>query len=148
MSLWDHINDQPNDDSFCSITERVQSNAALAITGTSKGTSQWKIYKELGFESLKFRRWFRHVWFFYKLRSTQTPMYLHNFIPSGSCIDKTHVQAQVETYYCRIDLFEYSFFPYNIVEWYKLETTLRNAKLYLIFRNSLLKIGRPIQRFY
>ena len=75
----------------------------------------------------------------------QTPKYLYNFIPSGNCIYNTHNQDQVETYYCRTDLFKCSFFPYTIVEWNKLGITLSNAKLSLIFRNSLLKIGRPIQ---
>ena len=36
--------------------EKVQYNAALAITGAIKGTSLLKLYKELGSESLKFRR--------------------------------------------------------------------------------------------
>ena len=36
--------------------ERIQYNATLAITGAIKGTSQSKLYCELGFESLKFRR--------------------------------------------------------------------------------------------
>ena len=35
------------------------------------------------------------------------------------------------------------FFPYSIIEWNKLD--LRNGKSFLKFRNSLLKIGRPIQ---
>ena len=58
------IYDQPNNDSFCNMIERVQYNAALAITGAIKGTSQLKTYKELGLESLKFRRWFRRLCFF------------------------------------------------------------------------------------
>ena len=65
---------------------RAQCNAAPAITGAIKGISQLKIYKGLGFESLKFRRWFRCLCFFYKLRSTETPKYLFNTIPSGNCI--------------------------------------------------------------
>ena len=48
--------------------EKVQYNAALAITGAIKGTSQLKLYKELSFESLKFRRWFRRLCLFYKLK--------------------------------------------------------------------------------
>ena len=47
--------------------ERVQYNAALAIIGAIKGNFKLKIYKELGFESLKFRRWFRRLCFFYKI---------------------------------------------------------------------------------
>ena len=53
------IYDQPNDGSFYTKIERIQYNAALAITGAIKGTSQTKLYKKLGLESLKFRRWFR-----------------------------------------------------------------------------------------
>ena len=37
------------------------------------------------------------------------------------------------------------FFPYSIIEWNKLDINWRNAKSFLIFRNSLLKIGRPMQ---
>ena len=57
---------------------------------------------------------------------------------------KTHNQDNTETY-CRTDLFKYSFFPYMIVEWNKLDVTVGNAKSFLIFKNLLLKIGRPIQ---
>ena len=56
VDYGDTIYDHPNNDSFDDMTERVQYNAALAITGEIKGTSQLKLYKELGFESLKFRR--------------------------------------------------------------------------------------------
>ena len=139
------IYDQPNNDSFCEMIERVQYNAALAITGAIKGTSQLKLYKELGFESLKFRRWFRHLCFLYKLRTTQLPKYLYDLIPKGSRTYYTRNQDKIETYYCRTDLFKYSFFPYTIVEWNKVDVTVRNAKSYLIFKNLLLKIGRPIQ---
>ena len=59
LDYGDIIYDQPNNESFCNLVERVQYNAASAITGVIKGTSQLKIYNELGIESLKFRRWFR-----------------------------------------------------------------------------------------
>ena len=32
-----------------------------------------------------------------------------------------------------------------IIKWNKLDVTVRNAKSFLIFKNLLLKIGRPIQ---
>ena len=44
-----YINDLPD-------LEKLQYNAALAITGAIKGTSKLKIYEKLGLESLKFRR--------------------------------------------------------------------------------------------
>ena len=58
--------------------ERVQYNAALAVTGAIKGTFQLKLYKELSFESLKFGRWFRCLCFLYKLRTKQIPIYLYS----------------------------------------------------------------------
>ena len=70
---------------------------------------------------------------------------MYDCIPVGTCTYNTRNQDKIETYYCRTDLFKYSFFPYTIVEWNKLDITLRNAKSFQIFRNSLLKIGRPIQ---
>ena len=39
----------------------VQHNTCLAITGAVKGTSKEKLYQELGFESLSFRRWYRKL---------------------------------------------------------------------------------------
>ena len=41
--------------------------------------------------------------------------------------------------------FNNNFLFYSIVKWNKLDENLRNSKSFLIFRNSLLKIGRPIQ---
>ena len=64
---------------------------------------------------------------------------------NGRCTYNTRNQDKIETYYCRTDLFKYSFFPYTIVEWNKFDVTVRNAKSFLIFKNLLLKIGRPIQ---
>ena len=61
LDYGDITHDQPNNESFCNLIEKVQYNAVLAITGAIKGTSQFKIYNELGTESLKFRRWFTHL---------------------------------------------------------------------------------------
>ena len=53
---------------------------------------------------------------------------------------------KVETYYCRTDIFKNSFFPYTIIEWNKLDIDIRKSKSSATFRNTLLKLGRPIQR--
>ena len=58
LDYGDIIYDQPNNESLNQKTDRIQYNAALAITGAIKGTSQSKLCNELGFESLKFRCWF------------------------------------------------------------------------------------------
>ena len=66
-------------------------------------------------------------------------------IPTGQHSYNTRSLDQTETYYCRTDAFKNSFFPYTIVEWNKLDFDIRKSKSYAIFRNALLKIGRPNQ---
>ena len=56
LDYGDVVYEQPHNETFCSKLESVQYNAALAITGAIRGTSQTKLYVELGLESLKARR--------------------------------------------------------------------------------------------
>ena len=56
--------------------ERTQYQAALAVSGTWKGTNRNKIYEELGWETLDQRRMFRRLVQFYKIMRDKTPDYL------------------------------------------------------------------------
>ena len=53
--------------------ESVQYSAALAITGTWKGTSRQKLHADLGWESLSSRRWSRRHTLFYKIINNLAP---------------------------------------------------------------------------
>ena len=77
LDYGDIVYDQPNNENFWNTIEKVQYNAALAITGAIKGTSQLKIYNELGTESLKFRRRFRRLCVFFKIKTTKIPKYFY-----------------------------------------------------------------------
>ena len=57
----DIIYGQSNNESFNQETEKIECNSALAITRAINETSQNKLYSELYFESLKFRRSFRKL---------------------------------------------------------------------------------------
>ena len=57
--------------SFCNNIERVQYNAALAVTVTVRGSR--RLYKEPSLESLEFRRWFRRMRTFFKIKKTWCP---------------------------------------------------------------------------
>ena len=50
IDYCDFIYDQPHNEGFCDNLEKIQYNAALAITGAIKGTAKLKIYEELGLE--------------------------------------------------------------------------------------------------
>ena len=64
--------------------DSIQYNAALAITGTVRGTSREKLYQELGLESLRKRRWYRKLCYFSKIFKGQSPEYLLKILPSTS----------------------------------------------------------------
>ena len=115
LDYCDVVYDQLSNESFCTKIVRIQYNAALAITGAIKGTSQLKLYKELGLESLRFRRWFRRLCTFFKIKIHGKPKYLLNKIPSSQTHYNTRNTDQVETYYCRTDIFKNLFFPYTII---------------------------------
>ena len=146
LDYGDIIYDQPNNESFCQKLESYQYNAALAITGAIRGTSQTKLYKELGLESLKFRRYFRRLCTFFKIRQTGLPSYLNNLIPQYNHDYNTRQFNKVESFYCRTDVFKNSFFPYVIDEWNKLKPHIRNVESFLNFRNLILNLdkGRPL----
>ena len=136
LDYCDIIYDQPNNKSFCTKIEHIQYNAAFAITGAIKGTSQTKLHKELGLECLKFRRWFRRPCTFFKIKTSGKPEYLFNVIPTGQRSYNTRSLDQTEIYYCRTDAFKNSFFPYTVVEWNKLDLDIQKSKSYAIFWNA------------
>ena len=63
LDYGDIVYDQRNNQSF---SNKV---VVLAITNSIKGTSGRKLYNKLGMESLSFRRWFRRLCTFRKIKS-------------------------------------------------------------------------------
>ena len=89
LDYGDITHDQPNNESFCNLIEKVQYNATLAITDAIKGTSQPKIYNKIDIESLKFRYWLRHLDVFFKVKTNQILKYLYELILPESHIYST-----------------------------------------------------------
>ena len=54
---------------------------ALAITGAIQGTSGDNMYKELGLQSLKSRRWYKRISSMFKIMKEKAPNYLINLFP-------------------------------------------------------------------
>ena len=81
LDYGDVIYDQLNNNRLSEKIESIQYNAALAITGTIRGTSREKLYQELGLEPLKDKRWPRRLCYLHKVLSTKLPTYLCGLIP-------------------------------------------------------------------
>ena len=143
IDYCDFIYDQPQNESFCNNLEKLQYNAALAINGAIKGSSKLKIYEELGLQSLKFRKCYLCV--FYKIKTHGHPEYLYKLIPTRSSSYNTHNSNHIEIYYCRADILNIHSFIILLSNG-RLNHSLRNSKYYNIFKNSLLKIGKPMPK--
>ena len=116
--------------------EVVHYNAVLSITNTIKGTSRTKLYKELGIESLSFCRWFGYLFTFYEIKTHCAPKYLYKLIPLKNNTYDTRSTHSVGIYFCSANAFKYSFFPYAMRGWNKLDLQLRNEKSFKKFRNT------------
>ena len=86
----------------------------LAIASAIKGTSKEKLYQELGFGTLKDRRWLRWLCHLYKIVTTKEPAYLYDLIPpfQRSPLDKGCIYEP----FCRTVSLKNSFLPYAIKE--------------------------------
>ena len=110
---------------------------ALAITGAIRGTSKEKLNQELGFESLKDRRWLRWLCYLYKIVSTKQPAYLYDLILT---FQKSSPNNEP---FCRTMSFKNSFLPYTIKEWNELDPEIKNTETYASFQKMLLNFIRP-----
>ena len=141
LDYGDIIYHQPNNGSLCQKIESIQYQAALAITGAIHGTSQTKLYNELGIESMKLRQWFRHVIFF-KIQSNGLPQYLNYLIPKASLHYATRF-SPLPNFKFRIEVFRNSFFPYTMNERNNLNNIIKSSKSYLMFRKRMFNLIRP-----
>ena len=67
LDYSDIIYDQTFNESFHQRIESIQYNTAIAITGAIRDTSSEKLYKELGLEPLRSRKWLRKLCLFSKI---------------------------------------------------------------------------------
>ena len=68
------------------LTKKINKKKQQKKPGTIKGTSKTK----LGLESLKFRRKFRQLCTFFRIKTKGKPEYLFNLIPAGQYSYNTH----------------------------------------------------------
>ena len=124
--------------------ESVQYSAALAVTGTWRGTSRDKLHTELGWESLSSRRWSRRLTLFYKFVNNLCPEYTVDPIPPlHQSQYRLRDQDVIGRLRARTDKFKSSFYPNCLSGWNKLEPELRPAPSVAVFKKKLLSIIRP-----
>ena len=143
LDYGDIIYDQARNASLLQKLESLKYNTCLAITWATRGSSTEKLYQELGFESLKQRRWYRKLCDFYKVFKNESPRCLFNIIPSRSLCYSTRSHVNIPLFKTNHIFFKNFFFSSTIIEWNNLDPNLRKTDTYRTFRNTILKFVRP-----
>ena len=115
----------------------------LGIMGAIRGTSTEKLYQELGFESLKERRWLRRLCYLYKIVNTKQSGYLNDLIPPFQRSPRNKVCIYEP--FCQTVSFKHCFLLCAIKEWNELDYEIRNAETYASFQKMPLNFTRPIR---
>ena len=130
--------------------ENVQYQAALAITGTWQGSSQAKLYEELGWESLSDRRWCRRILKICKIVNDKTPLFLKNKLPRHRRPLYRHNNNN-NTFYERkpnSERYKNSFFYDGVKAWNTIITFFPNIPSINILKNHILSLIRPEKKLY
>ena len=146
IDYCDVIYDQPHNATFINNIESVQYKAALAITGTIKGTSRERLYQELGLESLCDRRRYRRLIYFFNIVNYHSPNYLSRLLPDKQRSLNPQRSELYKEIFSHSLYFDSSFFPFCVKAWNQLESCLRNSLTVSIFKKALLKCYRPTAR--
>ena len=128
--------------SFHEKQESIQYNASLILNGAIRGTSKEKNYQELDLESLQIYRWYRKLYLYYKIYKNHSPSYLNNIIPTTN-MHYTFINSNKVPYFkTKHKFFKNSFFPSVVIEWNKLDPSLRRWDSHNVFKSDILKFIR------
>ena len=130
LDYTDIIYDKPFNEFFKAKIEMIQYRAVLVITGAIKGTSNDRLYQEIGLESLADRRWSHKIFFFHKIVNGLLPSYFQshlNHCSDGEYQARLACQSKMKTLSGRTKAFNSSFYPYSIKEWFALSEEIRET---------------------
>jgi len=148
------IFDKPNNQIFetklndlMQIIERVQYQAALAITGTWQGTNKSKLYEEIGLESLSDRRSSNRVLQIFKIMNNLTPEYLREKLPAQRIQrGRNAIPNLLHEKFTRTDRYKNSFYPNAISSWNNIIRYSNGNLTYHRLKSLLLKSLRPVPK--
>ena len=124
--------------------ERIQYQAALAVTGAWQGSNRSKLYGELGWESLFNRRWCKRILHIHKIVSNETPLYLKDKLPLLG--RRLYSQNNSNTFHeirCKTFRYMYSFFPDAITSWNNVITHFNNIPSFGNLKEHIRSLIRP-----
>ena len=129
--------------------ERIQYQAALAVTGAWQGSNRSKLYDELGWESLSNRRWCKRILHIHKIVSNETPLYLKDKLLLLR--RPLYSQNNSNTFHeirCKTFRYMYSFFPDAITFWNNVITHFNNIPSFGNLKEHIRSLIRPEKKAF
>ena len=124
--------------------ERIQYSSALAVSGAWRGTNIDRLYEELGWESLYYRRWYRRLRHFFKLTMNRSPTYLYQLVPPLRSVKYNLRGANVyESNAERTYRFAGTYFQNYIKEWNQLDVYIRSSQTISELKRKPIQLVRP-----
>ena len=130
---------------FTKRLESTQYPAALAVSGAWRGTNTDKLYEELSWGILYYRRWYRRLCHFYKLRNDQRPLYLYSQIPQERTL-KHHNLHRANVYKANAkstDRFSHTCFQNCMRECNQLDEFIKSSPAVSVFKRELMRLTGP-----
>ena len=125
--------------------ENIQLNAARIVTGAMHGTSNAKLYEELGWHTLAKRRDLSKLTLMYKLVNKLAPENLCSILPTVPNTSRytTRQHCDLPHFRARTELFDKSFFPSAVRLWNELPIDVRQSRSLQVFKS---KLCQPVPR--
>ena len=103
--------------------------------------------KNLAEKILYYRRWYRRLCHFYKLRNNQRPLYLYSEIPQEHTFHHNLRRANIyEANAKSTDRFSHTYFQTCMREWNQLDECIKISPTVSVFKRELMSLIRPQKR--
>ena len=126
--------------------ERIQHQAALAVTDTWQGSSRSKLYDELGWETLSDRRKCHRILLIHKIINDETPSYLKSKLPAQRRRQPNTVAPIFQTIFPKTNRYKNSFFPDATSSWNVCISYFSEMPHFSSLKNHLFSLFRPKSR--
>ena len=127
--------------------ERIQYKGALAVTGAWQGSSRSKLYDELGWEPLSYRRLSNRLLLMLKIVTKLTASYLRDKLPPVTNAFSDDPIVLFKQHNIRAtERFSRSFFPDAVVWWNRILPHFKEMPTLPILKKHLISLFRPKER--
>ena len=116
--------------------------------GNNRGTSTEKLYLESGLQYVQLCCWYRKLCLFYKIFKDESPACFFNIIPKRNTHYSLRNSDNIPCFNTRHNFFKNSSFPSTIIEWNKLDVSLRKCDSFKVFKKEILKLIRPLSNSF